>query len=204
MNYGGSTGYGRAYRERLRGEWGVVDVADCAAVASALVDEGAADPGKLAIRGGSAGGWTTAASLTSTDLYACGTMLYPVLDLERWAAGGTHDFESQYLETLVGPLAEVPERYRGRSPLHRADRLNTPFLLLQGLDDVICPPAQSERFLAAAADRGVAHASIAFEGESHGFRRMETLVRALEAELSLYVRTFGIDRPDVPPLELTT
>lgn len=155
------------------------------------------------MRGGSAGGWTTAASLTSTDIYACGTILYPILDLEGWATDETHDFESQYLESLVGPFAEVPERYRERSPLHRTDRLNTPFLLLQGLDDVICPPAQCERFLAALAGRGVAHAYIAFEGESHGFRRVETLVRALEAELSLYAQTFGIDRPDVPPLELT-
>ncbi|WP_097956470.1 S9 family peptidase [Streptomyces sp. wa1002] len=203
VNYGGSTGYGRRYRELLRGQWGVVDVDDCAAVASALVEEGAADPDKLAVRGGSAGGWTTAASLTSTDIYACGTILYPILDLEGWAKDETHDFESQYLESLVGPFAEVPERYRERSPLHRADRLNTPFLLLQGLDDVICPPAQCERFLAALAGRGVAHAYIAFEGESHGFRRVETLVRALEAELSLYAQTFGIDRPDVPPLELT-
>lgn len=203
VNYGGSTGYGRGYRELLRGQWGVVDVDDCAAVASALVAEGAADPDKLAVRGGSAGGWTTAASLTSTDIYACGTILYPILDLEGWATDETHDFESQYLESLVGPFAEVPERYRERSPLHRTDRLNTPFLLLQGLDDVICPPAQCERFLAALAGRGVAHAYIAFEGESHGFRRVDTLVRALEAELSLYAQTFGIDRPDVPPLELT-
>ncbi|MGW5928212.1 S9 family peptidase [Streptomyces anulatus] len=203
VNYGGSTGYGRGYRELLRGQWGVVDVDDCAAVASALVEEGAADPDKLAVRGGSAGGWTTAASLTSTDIYACGAILYPILDLEGWATDETHDFESQYLESLVGPFAEVPERYRERSPLHRTDRLNTPFLLLQGLDDVICPPAQCERFLAALAGRGVAHAYIAFEGESHGFRRVETLVRALEAELSLYAQTFGIDRPDVPPLELT-
>ncbi|MFH9296812.1 prolyl oligopeptidase family serine peptidase [Streptomyces sp. NPDC017520] len=204
VNYGGSTGYGRAYRELLRGQWGVVDVADCAAVASALVEEGAADPDKLAIRGGSAGGWTTAASLTSTDIYACGTILYPILDLQGWATDETHDFESQYLESLVGPYAEVPERYRERSPINRTDRLNTPFLLLQGLDDVICPPAQCERFLAALAGRGVAHAYLAFEGEGHGFRRVETLVRALEAELSLYAQTFGIDRPDVPPLELTT
>ncbi len=204
VNYGGSTGYGRAYRERLRGEWGLVDVADCAAVASALVEEGAADPDRLAIRGGSAGGWTTAASLTSTDLYACGTILYPILDLEGWATDETHDFESRYLESLVGPFAEVPERYRERSPMNRTDRLTTPFLLLQGLDDVICPPAQSERFLAAVAGRGIAHAYIAFAGESHGFRRAETMIRALEAELSLYAQTFGFDRSDVPPLELTT
>ncbi|MFJ4965150.1 S9 family peptidase [Streptomyces sp. NPDC088729] len=202
VNYGGSTGYGRRYRERLRGQWGVVDVSDCAAVARALVAEGAADPRRLAVRGGSAGGWTAAASLTGTGLYACGTISYPVLDLEGWATGETHDFESRYLDSLVGPFSEVPERYRERSPMNRTDRLTTPFLLLQGLDDVICPPVQCERFLAAVAGRGVAHAYLAFEGESHGFRRTETLVRALEAELSLYAQTFGFDRSDVPPLEL--
>ncbi|WP_310725845.1 prolyl oligopeptidase family serine peptidase [Streptomyces sp. N2A] len=202
VNYGGSTGYGRAYRERLRGQWGVVDVEDCAAVARALAEEGTADPARLAIRGGSAGGWTTAASLTSTDLYACGTISYPVLDLTDWANGGTHDFESRYLESLVGPLAEVPDRYRERSPLHRADRITAPFLLLQGLDDVICPPAQCERFLAEVAGRGVPHAYLAFPGEGHGFRRAETLVRALEAELALYARTFGFPCDEVPPLEL--
>ncbi|MFI6769024.1 S9 family peptidase [Streptomyces sp. NPDC050355] len=202
VNYGGSTGYGRAYRERLRGQWGVVDVEDCAAVARALADEGTADPARLAIRGGSAGGWTTAASLTTTDLYACGTISYPILDLTGWAGGETHDFESQYLESLVGPLAEVPERYRERSPLHRADRIAAPFLLLQGLDDVICPPAQCERFLAAVAGRGIPHAYLAFPGEGHGFRRANTIIRAVEAELSLYAQAFGFTRGDIPVLEL--
>ncbi|MBZ4015051.1 prolyl oligopeptidase family serine peptidase [Streptomyces purpurogeneiscleroticus] len=202
VNYGGSTGYGREYRERLREQWGVVDVEDCAAVARALADEGTADPSRLAIRGGSAGGWTTAASLTGTDLYACGTISYPVLDLTAWAGGETHDFESQYLESLVGPLAEVPDRYRDRSPLHRADRISVPFLLLQGLDDVICPPAQAERFLAEVARCGMPHAYLSFEGEGHGFRREDTIVRAVEAELSLYAQTFGITRTDVPMLEL--
>ncbi|MFF7362179.1 prolyl oligopeptidase family serine peptidase [Streptomyces sp. NPDC008125] len=202
VNYGGSTGYGRTYRERLREQWGVVDVEDCAAVAEALAAEGSADRARLAIRGGSAGGWTTAASLTSTDLYACGAISYPILDLTGWAVGETHDFESQYLESLVGPLAEVPDRYRDRSPLTHADRLRTPFLLLQGLDDVICPPAQCERFLAAIEGRGVPHAYLTFAGESHGFRLESTLIRALEAELSLYAQTFGIDGVDVPALEL--
>ncbi|WP_406430999.1 prolyl oligopeptidase family serine peptidase [Streptomyces sp. NBC_01589] len=202
VNYGGSTGYGRTYRNRLRQQWGVVDVEDCAAVAQALAAEGAADPNRLAIRGGSAGGWTTAASLTSTDVYACGTVSYPILDLTGWGTDETHDFESQYLESLVGPLAEVPDRYRERSPINRTDRLTTPFLLLQGLDDVICPPAQCERFLAAIEGRGIPHAYLAFEGESHGFRRADTMIAALEAELSLYAQTFGIDRPDVPRLEL--
>ncbi|MEU8844929.1 prolyl oligopeptidase family serine peptidase [Streptomyces sp. NPDC048564] len=202
VNYGGSTGYGRAYRDRLREQWGVVDVEDCAAVALALADEGTADRDRLAIRGGSAGGWTTAASLTSTDVYACGTILYPILDLAGWGAGETHDLESQYLESLIGPLAEVPGRYAERSPAAHADRLTVPFLLLQGLDDVICPPTQCERFLARMEGRRVPHAYIAFEGEGHGFRRAETMIRVLESELSLYAQVFGLNPPGVPRLEL--
>ncbi|MFI9819654.1 prolyl oligopeptidase family serine peptidase [Streptomyces sp. NPDC052013] len=203
VNYGGSTGYGRAYRERLREQWGVVDVEDCAAVARALAEEGTADPARLAVRGGSAGGWTAAVSLTTTDVYACGTILYPVLDLTGWGPGETHDFESRYLESLIGPRAEVPDRYAQRSPVAHADRLTAPFLLLQGLDDVICPPVQCERFLGRLAGRGVPHAYLTFEGEGHGFRRAETMVRALEAELSLYTQVFGLPPEGVPALELT-
>ncbi|WP_030660135.1 prolyl oligopeptidase family serine peptidase [Streptomyces rimosus] len=203
VNYGGSTGYGRAYRERLRGQWGVVDVEDCAAVARALADEGTADRHRLAIRGGSAGGWTAAASLVTTDVYACASISYPVLDLVGWIEDGTHDFESQYLESLIGPHAEVPERYRERSPLRHAHRITAPFLLLQGLDDAVCPPGQCEPFLAEVGRHGVPHAYLAFEGEGHGFRRAETIIRAVEAELSLYLQVFGIDRADVPVLELT-
>lgn len=205
VNYGGSTGYGRAYRNRLRGNWGVVDVEDCAAVARALADEGSADPARLAVRGGSAGGWTSAASLTSpatAGLYACATITYPILDLTGWATDETHDFESQYLESLIGPLAEHPERYRDRSPALHADRVSSPFLLLQGLDDPICPPVQCERFLAQLQGHGVPHAYLTFEGESHGFRRAETITAAVEAELSLYAQSFGFDRPDVPTVEL--
>lgn len=203
VNYGGSTGYGREYRNRLREQWGVVDVEDCAAVALALAEEGTADRDRLAVRGGSAGGWTAAASLTTTGVYACGTIVYPILDLTGWGTGETHDFESQYLESLVGPLAEVPARYAERSPVEHADRVTAPFLLLQGLDDPICPPAQCERFLARIAGRRVPHAYLAFEGEGHGFRRADTMVRALEAELSLYAQVFGLNPPGVPTLELT-
>jgi dipeptidyl aminopeptidase/acylaminoacyl peptidase len=204
VNYGGSTGYGREYRNRLREQWGVVDVEDCAAVALALAEEGSADRRRLAIRGGSAGGWTTAASLVFTDVYACGTIIYPVLDLRSFASGETHDFESRYLESLVGPLAEVPERYRERSPSEYPERIEAPFLLLQGLEDPICPPPATERFLEGvrATGRGVPHAYLAFEGEGHGFRRADTMIRALEAELSLYAQVFGFDAPDVPVLEL--
>jgi dipeptidyl aminopeptidase/acylaminoacyl peptidase len=206
VNYGGSTGYGREYRNRLREQWGVVDVQDCAAVARQLAAEGDADPTRLAVRGGSAGGWTSAASLTSADtadLYACGMISYPILDLTGWATGETHDFESQYLESLVGPLARVPDRYRERSPLQHAERVRAPFLLLQGLDDVICPPVQCDRFLEKVDGHAVPHAYLAFEGEGHGFRRAETIIRAVEAELALYVQTFGIPRDDVPVLEMT-
>ncbi|MBH1938269.1 S9 family peptidase [Streptomyces sp. AV19] len=198
VNYGGSTGYGRAYRERLRGQWGVVDVEDCAAVAEALVAEGVADPARLAVQGGSAGGWTTALSLATTDLYACGTLLFPALEPGDWAEGGTHDFESRYVESLIG----TPDVARERSPLRRAGDIKVPFLLLQGLDDPVCPAAQSERLARAAAERGLPHAYLAFEGEGHGFRRAETLVRALEAELALYARVFGFAAEGVPELGL--
>ncbi|GAB2589249.1 prolyl oligopeptidase family serine peptidase [Streptomyces capparidis] len=202
VNYGGSTGYGRAYRERLREAWGVVDVEDCAAVATALAAEGTADPRRLAVRGGSAGGWTAAASLTSTDVYRCGVIMYPVLDLTSWAGGETHDFECRYLDSLVGELPRHSRRYLERSPVNRADRLTAPFVLLQGLDDAVCPPAQCERFLERVRGRGVPHAYLAFEGEGHGFRREETMIACLEAELALYGRVFGFDPPQVPPLDL--
>lgn len=205
VNYGGSTGHGRAYRNRLREQWGVVDVEDCAAVAEALAAEGTADRGRLAIRGGSAGGWTTAASLTSAataGLYACGTISYPILDLAGWASGETHDFESQYLESLVGPTPVLADRSLERSPVHHADRISVPFLLLQGLDDVICPPVQCERFLRRLAGHGAGHAYLTFPGEGHGFRREDTIIRAVEAELALYAHAFGTARGDVPALEL--
>ncbi|MGW7281531.1 prolyl oligopeptidase family serine peptidase, partial [Streptomyces sp. NPDC054844] len=202
VNYGGSTGYGREYRNRLREQWGVVDVEDCAAVALALAGEGTADRERLAVRGGSAGGWTAAASLATTDVYACGTVSYPILDLTGWGTGETHDFESQYLESLIGPYAEVPDRYVERSPAEHADRVTAPFLLLQGLDDVICPPVQCERFLSRMAGRGVPHAYLTFEGEGHGFRRAETMVRALEAELSLYAQVFALHPHGIPTLAL--
>ncbi|MER5808080.1 prolyl oligopeptidase family serine peptidase [Streptomyces sp. NPDC002033] len=203
VNYGGSSGYGRAYRERLREQWGVVDVEDCAAVARTLAAEGTADPARLAIRGGSAGGWTAAASLAATDVYACAAVIYPVLDL-RGFAGETHDLESRYVDYLAGPPPTLAVRSRERSPVALADRITAPFVLLQGLDDPVCPPAQAERLLAALRGRAVPHAYLTFEGEGHGFRRAETMVRALEAELSLYAQVFGFERDDVPRLELHT
>ncbi len=204
VNYGGSTGYGRRYRERLVENWGVVDVADCATVAEALGAEGVADPERLAIRGGSAGGWTTAASLTNVPTYRCGTSMFPILDLEGWTGEGgeTHDFESHYLHSLVGPYPETAQRYRERSPLNHVEAIAGPVLFLQGLEDEICPPAQVERFVAALAGSGTPHAYVAFDGEQHGFRRAETITRALETELAFYGRILGFDPPETPSLEL--
>jgi dipeptidyl aminopeptidase/acylaminoacyl peptidase len=204
VNHGGSTGYGRAYRERLRGQWGVVDVADCAAVAAALADDGLIDRDRLLIRGGSAGGWTTASSLTSGAGYRGGVAYYPVLDLLGWATGETHDLESRYLDGLVGPLPESRQTYVRRSPVNRADQLSAPLLLLEGEEDVICPPAPCERMIAAIAGRGVPHAYLTFPGEQHVFRRAESIRRALEAELSFFGQVLGFDPPDIPRVELST
>ncbi len=205
VNYGGSTGYGRAYRERLREQWGVVDVADCVTVAEALAAEGTVDGDRLAIRGGSAGGYTSAASLTTTTTYRAGTVMYPILDLDQWTGDGgeTHDFESRYLDGLVGPLPEAAQRYKDRSPINNAGTLAGPLLFLQGLEDEICPPEQADRFVAGLAGRGIDHAYLRFEGEQHGFRKAETIVAALEAELSFYGQVFGFETPGVPKLRLS-
>jgi dipeptidyl aminopeptidase/acylaminoacyl peptidase len=201
VNYGGSSGYGREFRESLNGEWGVVDVYDCAAVAAQLVSEGSAGRGRLAIRGGSAGGWTSAASMTTVDVYRCATIMYPVLDMLAWV-GETHDFESRYLDSLVGSLPEHTDRYVERSPINRLDKIVGPVLLLQGLEDEVCPPDQADRFVASLDGSGIPHAYLTFEGEQHGFRRADTNRTALEAELSFYGQVFGFDPPGVPRLEL--
>jgi dipeptidyl aminopeptidase/acylaminoacyl peptidase len=205
VNYGGSTGYGRVFRERLREQWGVVDVGDCVSVAEALVAEGIADGARLAIRGGSAGGFTSAASITMTTTYAAATVKFPILDLATWtgAGGETHDFESQYLHSLVGPYPETLERYRERSPITHAGSLAGPVLFLQGLEDEICPPEQADRFVAGLAGSGVDHAYLRFEGEQHGFRKAGTIIAALEAELSFYGQVFGFPTPGVPKLGLS-
>jgi acetyl esterase/lipase len=204
VNYGGSSGYGRRFRELLNEQWGLVDVKDCATVADALAKDGIADSARLAIRGGSAGGWTSAASMTSIDTYRCGTIMFPVLDLTSWTGEGgqTHDFECMYLERLVGTLPEHADRYAERSPMNHIDRLAGPVLLLQGLEDEVCPPEQADRFVRALDGSGVPHAYLAFDGEQHGFRRAENIVAALEAELSFYGQVFGFTPPDTPVLEL--
>ena len=198
VNYGGSTGYGRAYRQRLRGQWGVVDVQDAAAAAAALVLRGDADPARLAIRGGSAGGWTTLCAVTATDVFAAGTSLFGVSDVLRLAAT-THDFESRYVEYLVGNDVLANDT---RSPLHRADQSRCPVLLLQGSEDPVVPPEQAEQFRDALAEAGVRHALIIFPGEHHGFRKAESIIAAVEAELSFYGQAMGFTPPDVPVLPL--
>jgi dienelactone hydrolase len=205
VNYGGSTGHGRRYRERLERNWGVVDTADSAEVALALAAEGTADAGRLVIRGGSAGGWTSACSLTMPgSIYRGGIIYYPILDLAGWRTGETHDFESQYLESLVGPWPQEREVYHDRSPVNHADRIRAPFLLLQGLEDVICPPLQCERLLERMAGRRIPHAYLTFEGEQHGFRKAETIVTALGAELSFLGQVLGFEPRDVASLTLVT
>lgn len=201
VNYGGSTGYGRAYRERLRGQWGVVDVDDVAAAASGIVDEGRADPARIAIEGGSAGGWTVLGALVRTDAFAAGISRYGVGDARALAAD-THDFESRYLDGLIGPLPAAEALYLERSPLGHADRFRAPALLLQGSEDAVVPPAQSEAIRDALARRGVPHAYVLYEGEGHGFRREETMIDALQKELAFLGAVFDFDTPGIPPLAL--
>jgi dipeptidyl aminopeptidase/acylaminoacyl peptidase len=198
VNYRGSTGYGRAYRDALKGQWGVADVEDCVAAARHLVETGEADGGRLAIRGGSAGGFTTLAALTTRDDFAAGASYFGVGDLGALARD-THKFESRYLDGLVGPYPEAEAIYRERSPVEHVDGLSTPVILFQGLEDVVVPPAQAEQFVEACRRKGIPHAYLAFEGEQHGFRRAETIARSLEAELSFYGQIMGFEPADEIP-----
>jgi dipeptidyl aminopeptidase/acylaminoacyl peptidase len=214
VNYGGSSGYGRAYRERLRGQWGVVDVADAMRAALALAESGEADGKRLGIRGGSAGGWTALAAVTSGigvlagpngpgegSVFAAVASYFGVADL-RGFAEHTHDFESRYLDGLIGPLPECDALYAERAPVGHVSDATCPVLLLQGLDDPVVPPAQSESIAADLAAHGIPHAYIAFEGESHGFRKAENIVASLEAELSFYGQIMGFNPPGIPPVPL--
>lgn len=200
VNYGGSTGYGRAYRERLNGNWGVVDLQDCVNAALYLVEQGEADPDRLLITGGSAGGYTTMCALTFTDVFAAGATYFGLADLEQLADGNTHKFELRYEHTLVGPHPEARELYRRRSPIHFTDRITTPMLVLQGADDEIVPPAQAELIVGALQERRIPHAYLLFEGEGHGFRKAESIVRSLEAELSFYRQVLGIESDEPLPV----
>jgi dipeptidyl aminopeptidase/acylaminoacyl peptidase len=201
VNYGGSTGYGREYRERLKGQWGVVDVDDCANGALHLVRQGLADPNRLIIRGGSAGGYTTLCALAFRDVFHAGASYYGVADLEALARD-THKFESRYEDGLVGPYPGAVELYRERSAAWHPEKLSSPVIFFQGLEDEVVPPAQSETMVDALKSRGVPVAYIAFEGEQHGFRRASSIERAAEAELYFYSRILGFDLPE--PVEPVT
>jgi dipeptidyl aminopeptidase/acylaminoacyl peptidase len=193
VDYGGSTGHGRAYRERLNGQWGVVDLQDCVNAAQFLVAEKDADPERLLITGGSAGGYTTICALTFTDAFAAGTSYFGIADLEQFAGGETHKFELQYEHTLVGPYPERADLYKERSPIHFTDRITTPMLVLQGADDRVVPPRQAELIVAALRERGIPHAYVLYEGEGHGFRKAENIAGSLEAELSFYAQVLGFE-----------
>ena len=192
VNYSGSTGYGRSYRDRLEHAWGLVDVEDCVSVARTLASDGLVDPGRLAISGGSAGGYTTLCALTFHDMFSAGASHYGIGDLEALAQD-THKFESRYTDWLVGPLPEARERYVERSPIHHHERLNCPVIFFQGLEDRVVPPNQAEAMVAVLAKRGIAHAYVPFEGEQHGFRRAENIRTALDGELYFYSKVFGFE-----------
>ncbi len=202
VDYGGSTGYGRAYRERLNGAWGIVDVDDCCNAALHLVSKGEADENRLAIDGGSAGGYTTLAALTFKDVFKAGASHYGVSDLEALAKE-THKFEARYLDGLVGPYPERRDLYRERSPINHTEGLSCPLILFQGLEDQIVPPKQAEMMFDAVRAKGLPTAYIPFEGEQHGFRRAENIKGALEAELYFYSKIFGFDLADpVEPVDI--
>jgi dipeptidyl aminopeptidase/acylaminoacyl peptidase len=193
VDYGGSTGYGRAYRDRLRHTWGVTDVEDSVAVARALAAAGLADPDRTAIRGGSAGGWTTLAALAHSDYFACGTVYFPISDPATWFDEQTHDFESRYIHYLVGDPEKDADCFARVSPLAHAAEITAPFIMLQGLDDVICRPDQADRLVKAveAVNPGLCRAYHRFPGEGHGFRKDETMTVCLQAELDLYASVLG-------------
>ena len=195
VNYGGSTGYGRAYRQRLNGQWGVVDVDDCVNGARYLVEAGEVDGDKLAIRGGSAGGYTTLCALTFSDIFKAGASYFGLSDLEAFVKE-THKFESRYLDRLIGPFPEERDLYRERSPIHFVDQISCPMIFFQGLEDKVVPPHQSELIVEALREKGLPVAYLAFEGEQHGFRRAANIKRSLEAELFFYSRIFGFELAD--------
>ncbi len=202
VNYGGSTGYGREYRNRLRDSWGVVDVDDAANAALYLAKQGKVDRNKLLIRGGSAGGYTTLAALAFRDVFRTGASLYGVSDLSLLAED-THKFESRYLDQLVGKYPQEKSRYVARSPIAHLDKFTEPVILLQGLEDRIVPPNQAELILASLKSRGIPVAYVSFAGEQHGFRRAENIIRAFEAELYFYGKILGFDPADaIEPVEI--
>jgi dipeptidyl aminopeptidase/acylaminoacyl peptidase len=202
VDYGGSTGYGKEYRKRLEGEWGVVDVDDCVNGARWLAQRGDVDGERLSIRGGSASGYTTLSTLAFRDVFAAGVSYFGIGDLLAFAKE-THKFESRYLDRLLGPLPEATEIYRQRSPNNYADQIKAAVLILQGLEDRVVPPTEAERIVDALWERRIPHAYIAFEGEDHGFRKAESLTRSFEAELSFLAQVFGFEPADeIAPIEV--
>jgi dipeptidyl aminopeptidase/acylaminoacyl peptidase len=202
VNYGGSTGYGRAYRQRLAGQWGVVDVDDCVNGARYLAQSGKVDGERLIIRGGSAGGYTTLCALTFRDAFKAGASYYGIGDLEAMAKE-THKFESRYLDRLVGPYPEQRELYVQRSPIHFTDQLSCPVIFFQGLEDQVVPPNQAEMMVEALRKKKVPVAYLPFEGEQHGFRRAENIKRSLDAELYFYSRIFDFELGEpVEPVDI--
>lgn len=200
VNYGGSSGYGREYRQRLNGQWGVVDVEDCLNGAAYLVAGGQADGKRLIIRGGSAGGYTTLAALAFHQLFAAGASYYGIGDLEAMAVD-THKFESRYLDNLIAPYPAGKALYYSRSPIHFVEKLNCPVIFFQGLEDKVVPPNQAEMMFAALSDKGLPVAYLPFEGEQHGFRQAATIKRTLEAELYFYGKIFGfVPAGAIPPV----
>jgi dipeptidyl aminopeptidase/acylaminoacyl peptidase len=202
VDYGGSTGYGKEYRKRLEGEWGVVDVDDCVNGARWLAERGDVDGERLSIRGGSASGYTTLSALAFRDVFAAGVSYFGIGDLLAFAKE-THKFESRYLDRLLGPLPEATEIYRQRSPNNYADQITAAVLILQGLEDRVVPPTEAERIVDALWERRIPHAYIAFDGEDHGFRKAESLTRSFEAELSFLAQVFGFEPADeIEPIEV--
>jgi len=202
VNYGGSAGYGREYRDRLNGAWGILDVQDAINAARYLIDRGLANPDQVIITGGSAGGYTTLQALTTSDFFALGSSHFGLSDLVPFAQD-THKFESRYLDKLVAPYPEGEAVYVERSPITHADRLSAPTIIFQGLDDKVVPPSQAEFIVDVLREQGIPFAYIAFEGEGHGFRQAENITRALDAELYFFTTIFGIELPEpVPGIEI--
>jgi dipeptidyl aminopeptidase/acylaminoacyl peptidase len=202
VDYGGSTGYGRDYRKRLNGKWGIVDVEDCVAAARWLAGQGIVDGDRQAVRGGSASGFTTLAALAFTDQFDAGTTYFGIGDLRAFVKD-THKFESRYLETLVGPWPAEKQRYLDRSPALHAERITVPVLVEQGAEDRVVPPAEAERIVDALFERRVPHAYLLFPGEDHGFRSRDAIIASFSAELSFYAQVFGFQPADaIEPVEI--
>jgi dipeptidyl aminopeptidase/acylaminoacyl peptidase len=202
VNYGGSSGYGTAYRRRLNGKWGIVDVDDCVNAARYVATQGRADINRLAIDGGSAGGYTTLAALAFRKVFKAGASYYGISDLEALELEG-HKFESRYNHSLIGPYPERRDLYIERSPIHHIEGLSCPMILFQGLEDKVVPPNQAEMMFDAVRRKGLPVAYLPFEGEQHGFRRAENIKRALEAELYFYGKVFGFEvADDIEPVKI--